>query len=74
DIILTDIQMPVMDGVEFARRAKEDLGLSVPIIAITAHAMKGDEEMFLKLGLDDYITKPINRQNLLKLLYHYLAP
>ncbi len=66
DIILMDILMPIMDGVEAVRliREKEEGGRHTPIIAITAHVLLGDRERFLKLGMDEYIAKPIKMEEL----------
>ena len=60
DVILLDISLPGMDGVEVLRRLHADEALSdVGIVAVTAHAMRGDRERFLSLGFDAYLSKPI---------------
>jgi CheY-like chemotaxis protein len=67
ELILMDIQMPKMDGFQATRliRDKEkETGLHLPIIAMTAHAMKGDREKCLAVGMDDYIAKPLNVKQL----------
>ncbi len=67
DVVLMDIQMPEMDGIEATRRIREreaEDGSFTPIVAMTAHAMVGDRERFLEAGMDDYVTKPINRDRL----------
>ena len=66
DCLLTDIQMPGMDGVETTRVIREELGLSIPIIALTAHAMKGDQKRFMAAGMDGYIAKPFEMGELQK--------
>lgn len=73
DLILMDIQLPTMDGVEVARRMRSNpsLGKTV-IIAITAHAMKGDRENFLRAGFNDYIAKPINVKTFLQTIEDHL--
>jgi PAS domain S-box-containing protein len=68
DLILMDIQMPEMDGLETTRRIRssdgETFDRDVPIIALTAYAMKGDRERFLEAGMNDYVTKPVNFEHL----------
>lgn len=60
DLIILDIQIPKMDGYAVARTLKADPALKhIPIIALTAHAMKGDEEKILAAGCDSYVSKPI---------------
>ncbi|WP_051271353.1 PAS domain S-box protein [Fundidesulfovibrio putealis] len=72
DLILMDIQMPVMDGVEAAKaiRAAGELGAksAIPIIVMTAYTMTGDREKFLAAGMNDYIAKPVNRDELIKVI------
>lgn len=65
DAILTDIQMPGMDGLALTRLLKADPAYRfVPIVALTAFAMKGDEQKAMEAGCDGYITKPINTRTL----------
>ena len=66
DCIFMDIQMPEMDGVETTRiiRSKASEKRHIPIVALTAHAMKGDKELFLSAGMDDYLSKPVEIENI----------
>ena len=60
DLLLLDISLPGMDGVEVLRRLRADPCLApLPVVALTAHAMAGDREKFLAAGFDEYVTKPI---------------
>jgi len=71
DLVLMDVQMPEMNGWEATQAIREKerrTGLHIPIVAMTAHAMKGDEEKCLAAGMDSYLTKPIRSQNLLLIL------
>jgi two-component system, cell cycle response regulator DivK len=66
-LILMDIQMPVMDGLVATRILKKNAETQdIPVIALTAYAMKGDKEKALEAGCDDYITKPIHISEFLK--------
>ena len=74
-LILMDLQLPGMDGLELTRRLKADPALSrVTIIALTAYAMKGDEEKALAAGCDGYVSKPIDTRALPRLLERFLRP
>jgi CheY-like chemotaxis protein len=67
ELVLMDVQMPEMDGIEAARKIRQmggEIG-DIPIIGVTAHALKGDRERVIQAGMNDYLTKPINKQALL---------
>jgi len=71
DVVLMDIQMPEMDGYSAAAKIRNELRLGIPIIAMTAHALTGEREKCLNVGMDDYISKPLNEEQLHKLLAKY---
>lgn len=71
DLVLMDMQMPVMNGYDATRRIRS-LGLSMPVVALTAHAMKGDDQKCYEAGYDDYLTKPVNREKLKAVLEKYI--
>ncbi len=74
ELILMDMSLPVLDGWEATRRLKADPDLkSIPVIALTAHAMTGDREKALEAGCDDYDTKPIELKRLLEKMNALLA-
>ena len=76
DLVLMDVQMPVMDGIEAAReirRLEKSNGSHIPIIATTARALKGDSEECLEAGMDDYISKPIQSDQLFAVIARTLA-
>jgi len=74
DVILMDLSLPIIDGWEATRRLKahEDLK-AIPIIALTAHAMSGDEAKAKASGCDDFLTKPIDEELLFKTLRNFLG-
>ena len=74
-LILMDMSLPVLDGWEAARRIKADADMkSIPIVALTAHAMAGDEQKAREAGCDDYDTKPIELARLLGKIEALLGP
>jgi len=77
DVAIMDIQMPEMDGVQATRRirAGEIAGVArdLPIIAMTAHALKGDRERFLESGMDEYLSKPVSSEDIHAALYRVLS-
>jgi signal transduction histidine kinase/DNA-binding response OmpR family regulator len=76
DLIFMDVQMPDMDGLEATRAIRENekgSGTHVPIIAMTAHAMAGDEERFRRAGMDEYVSKPVKSEELTALLKRYAS-
>jgi len=74
DLILMDLSLPIIDGWEATRRIKADGVLrSIPIIALSAHAMTGDEEKALQCGCDDYLSKPLHEDRLFEKLAKFVG-
>ncbi len=73
DLIILDIQIPKIDGYEVTRRLKNDPELKqIPIVALTAYAMKSDEEKILAIGCDAYVSKPLQLSSFRQLIQNYL--
>jgi len=74
DLILMDIHLPGMDGLSVVRAMKSDERTArIPILALTAHAMRGDKDRFLEAGCDGYISKPIDVKTFLASIERYIA-
>ena len=72
DAVLMDVQMPVMDGLEATALIRQQMSSSLPIIALTAFALKGDDEKLLEAGMSDYLSKPFTEDQLLQVLSRWL--
>ena len=73
DLVLMDIQMPVMDGIECTQKIRNELKLDIPIIALTANAFKKDVETYLRLGMNNYVAKPFEEKILYDIIKETLA-
>ena len=73
DLILSDVNMPIMDGYGLIKKIKEESKLETPTVAVTAFAIQGDKEKLLLAGFDDYVSKPIDMSELEKVLHKYLG-
>ncbi len=73
DLILMDVQMPVMDGLEATRELRNRGFNDIPIVAMTANAMKGDREICIDAGMNDYITKPIKREIVFQIIEKWIT-
>lgn len=75
DLILLDLSLPKKSGWEVCQEVRDVLGADcMPIVALTAHAIKGDREKALRIGFDDYVTKPIDENVLFATIDKYLKP
>ena len=74
DVVLMDLQMPNLDGLEATRRIRNRGGERVPVIAMTANAMQGDRERCMEAGMDDYVSKPITPDALRLALKRLASP
>jgi len=74
DVILMDLQMPVMDGFEAARQIRQNIKSTIPIIALTANAFKSEVDECRKIGMNDYITKPYEEEKLISTINKILHP
>ena len=73
DAVLMDVQMPVMDGIQATQQIRQDPRFaSLPIIAVTANAMSDERELCFKAGMQDYLSKPVNRQALNEVLLRWI--
>ena len=73
DLMIMDIMMPKMNGIETLRRLKEIDGFDIPVVALTADAIEGTDEKYLKAGFHAYLSKPIDKYDLDKVLKKYLG-
>jgi two-component system, cell cycle response regulator DivK len=74
NVLLCDISLPDIDGPAILRKMRQDDALRhIPVIAVTAHAMTGDRETFLGMGFDDYLSKPVNFDQLIDAIEMQLA-
>jgi two-component system sensor histidine kinase/response regulator len=76
DLVLMDVQMPLIDGLEatrIIRKREKETRTHMPIVALTAHAIKGDEERCIEAGMDSYLAKPIRPEELDAVLQRYMS-
>jgi len=74
DMILMDIQMPVMDGITATQHLKEQYADLPPVVGLSANAFEGDRKKYMKLGLDEYLTKPVRKEDFQRIIAKVLQP
>jgi CheY-like chemotaxis protein len=74
DLVLMDVQMPVLDGIEATKIIRQSGDITLPIIGISAHALQEDRDIALNCGMNDYLTKPIVSKNLVNALKQIFIP
>jgi len=74
DLVFMDIQMPIMDGIQATKEIRRAGFSNLPIIAMTAHALKGDREICLEAGMDDYLSKPIRKEHIIGMIEKWCFP
>jgi CheY-like chemotaxis protein/HPt (histidine-containing phosphotransfer) domain-containing protein len=72
DLVLMDVQMPDMDGIEATHYIRNYISKTIPIIALTAYALKGDDAKFISAGMDDYLSKPFEENQLLEIMLKWI--
>jgi PAS domain S-box-containing protein len=72
DLVLMDVQMPVMDGLEATREIRREFGDTTPVIALTANAIKGESDKCSAAGMNDYLSKPFEEEDLIRMIAHWL--
>ena len=71
DIILSDIHMPILNGIEATNILRKEHNIKTPIIALTANSLEGDKDKFLENGMDDYLSKPFNLEKFIEIINKY---
>ena len=71
DIILMDINMPILNGIEATNILRKKHNIKTPIIALTANSLEGDKDKFLENGMDDYLSKPFNLEKFIEIINKY---
>ena len=72
DLVLMDMQMPIMDGVTATKIIRSEVDAGIPIIALTANALKGEQDKCMDAGMNDFITKPFDESKLLEVIIKHL--